>query len=109
MRRWLNRHGFPLPVGKLSLQQAHEIRDCFDLLDEDSSGALSVMEFRRAFRLLGLKVRTRLQGLFAGSVIALTTGADSAQLANLLQHRWLAEGAVHVQKEAAFFDVQTSN
>ena len=53
---WLCRHGFPLPTGRLTSQQAHEIRDCFDLLDEDSSGALDVTEFRRAFRLLGLKV-----------------------------------------------------
>lgn len=56
-RTWLRSHGWPLPVGKLTAQQAHEIRDCFDLLDEDGSGALTVDELRRAFKMLGMKVR----------------------------------------------------
>ena len=55
-REWLRIHGAPLPVGKLTAQQAHEIRDCFDLLDEDGSGALTVDEFQRAFKMLGMKV-----------------------------------------------------
>ena len=55
-------------MGKLSAQQAHEIRDCFELLDEDGSGALDVQEFRKAFRLLGLKVCVTLTRLSFTSV-----------------------------------------
>ena len=79
-RTWLRSHGWPLPVGKLTAQQAHEIRDCFDLLDEDGSGALTVDELRRAFKMLGMKVRGTLQPEWAPAPYGWTREALSQGL-----------------------------
>ena len=56
-RRWLLKHGFPTPTGRLTKQQALEIRECFDVLDADRSGTLDVGELSNAFTMLGFQVR----------------------------------------------------
>ena len=55
-RKWLIKHGFPQPIGRLTKQQATEIRECFDVLDADRSGTLDIEELTYAFNMLGLKV-----------------------------------------------------
>ena len=56
-RHWLRKHGFPLPIGRLTKQQAAEIRECFDVLDADRSGTLDIDELSNAFNMLGFQVR----------------------------------------------------
>ncbi|KAK9796252.1 hypothetical protein WJX73_003341 [Symbiochloris irregularis] len=55
-RVWLLKHGCPLPVGRLTKKQAHEIKECFEVLDSDHSGTLDVDELKAAFTMLGFKV-----------------------------------------------------
>ena len=54
--RWLRKHGMRLPAGPLTDQQEMEIEECFEMLDEDGSGALDTDELVKAFNLLGFKV-----------------------------------------------------
>lgn len=56
MLKWLKKHAMRLPAGPLTPQQERDIAECFQLLDEDGSGALDVSELVKAFKLLGFKV-----------------------------------------------------
>ncbi len=56
MRDWLRKRGQPVPPGKLNPQQKAEIRECFELLDADGSGALCADELYQAFKMLGMRV-----------------------------------------------------
>jgi centrin-1 len=50
---WLRAHG-KIPARDLTGEQRAEIRECFNLLDADSSGALDVDELQMAFKVLSI-------------------------------------------------------
>jgi len=52
---WLRRHGIPPPPPALNAQQRLEIKECFQLLDEDGSGGLDAEELYEAFHELGFR------------------------------------------------------
>lgn len=56
MFKWLRKHAMRLPAGPLTQQQERDIAECFQMLDEDASGTLEVVELVKAFKMLGFKV-----------------------------------------------------
>ena len=64
-RQWLLKHGYPLPVGRLTKRQADEIKECFEVLDGDRSGTLDLDELQAAFTMLGFRVSAPLTFLQA--------------------------------------------
>ncbi|KAK9823549.1 hypothetical protein WJX72_003656 [[Myrmecia] bisecta] len=74
MRDWLKKRGHPVPPGKLNPQQKQEIRECFELLDEDGSGALDADELYKAFKMLGMRVTKKSIEKMMNSIDADGTG-----------------------------------
>ncbi|CAG9467339.1 unnamed protein product [Pedinophyceae sp. YPF-701] len=55
MAQWLRKRGRPMRP-KLSRRQRKELKECFDFIDEDESGAIELEELMEAFNLLGLDI-----------------------------------------------------
>ena len=55
---WLRKHG-KAARPELTRTQRAELAECFSLIDEDESGAIDTRELEEAFKVLGVKARTR--------------------------------------------------
>lgn len=49
----MKKHGIPVPPPPLAAKQKAEIRECFDMMDTDGSGAIDVGEIVDAFSAIG--------------------------------------------------------
>jgi len=56
--QWLRKHGRSVPT-ELSKKQKTELRDCFNMIDADGSGAIDVEEMQTAFQFLGVRMRAK--------------------------------------------------
>ncbi|GIL65673.1 hypothetical protein Vafri_19343 [Volvox africanus] len=62
---WLRKHGKGVKP-KLSDEQKQQMKECFELMDQDGSGAIDAEELGAAFKLLGIRMkRTELAQLLA--------------------------------------------
>eukprot|EP00199_Chlamydomonas_sp_CCMP681_P005315 CAMPEP_0119111754 /NCGR_PEP_ID=MMETSP1180-20130426/37174_1 /TAXON_ID=3052 ORGANISM="Chlamydomonas cf sp, Strain CCMP681" /NCGR_SAMPLE_ID=MMETSP1180 /ASSEMBLY_ACC=CAM_ASM_000741 /LENGTH=108 /DNA_ID=CAMNT_0007098917 /DNA_START=134 /DNA_END=457 /DNA_ORIENTATION=+ len=62
---WMKKHGKTVRP-KLSSEQKQQLRECFELMDQDGSGAIDAEELGAAFKLLGIKMkRAELEDLLA--------------------------------------------
>mmetsp|Transcript_21994 Transcript_21994/g.48014 ORF Transcript_21994/g.48014 Transcript_21994/m.48014 type:complete len:464 (+) Transcript_21994:254-1645(+) len=53
---WLRKHGKAVKP-KLSKEQLDQLKECFNLMDQDGSGAIDVEELGAAFKLLGIRMK----------------------------------------------------
>eukprot|EP01023_Acetabularia_acetabulum_P047246 TRINITY_DN4969_c0_g1_i4.p3 TRINITY_DN4969_c0_g1~~TRINITY_DN4969_c0_g1_i4.p3 ORF type:complete len:166 (-),score=41.51 TRINITY_DN4969_c0_g1_i4:284-781(-) len=53
---WLRKHG-KCPKPKLSDAQREQLQECFELMDQDGSGAIDADELGAAFKLLGINIK----------------------------------------------------
>eukprot|EP00798_Chlamydomonas_sp_ICE-L_P001550 gene1550-32932_t len=65
--RWLKKRGKHLPA-KLTDQQGADFKECFNLMDEDGSGAIDAQELQSAFKLLGINMTRREVDLIVSDV-----------------------------------------
>ncbi|KAG2496580.1 hypothetical protein HYH03_005402 [Edaphochlamys debaryana] len=62
---WLRKHGKGIKP-KLSDDQKQQLKECFELMDQDGSGAIDAEELGAAFKLLGIRMkRSELAALLA--------------------------------------------
>lgn len=53
---WLRKHGKGIKP-KLSDEQKQQLKECFELMDQDGSGAIDAEELGAAFKLLGIRMK----------------------------------------------------